>query len=141
MDESIWSDPDQGKGGPDTLTNMTNWAQTAGDRECWGLMREERWREPDGEKIEDFEEMFTRAQTAKAPVAFSLDRLTGLSLVVTGSMYGTVALSPASGGRWSPWWVMGDDRRVAGLCVREPGYRSGDEMPEAYVTPTKGDGK
>lgn len=129
----IPSDPDQRNGKPDTLTNMANWAQTAGEYGWWNLKDPKQWRKPDGWETKDCEKLFTRAQTAKTPVVLRRELLAELSLVVTGHESGPVALAPTREDGCGPWWVMGHGRRVAGLCAQC--YRlhsSEDEMPEAY---------
>lgn len=127
------SGPDDCDGEPDTLTNMADWSQTAGKYECWDMKDAKRWREPDAEKIQDFEKLFTRAQTAVTPLAFDRQELAWMILMVTGSKDWPVALAPTREDGSGPWWVMGHDRRVAGLCRQDHGFNpSGDDLPEAY---------
>lgn len=135
----IPSGPDQGNDERDTLTNMANWAWASHEDEGWDLMRAARWRKPDGEKIKDFEKMFTRVQTANTPVAFDLNQLVGLSLVVTGSMYGSIALAPTEETGINTWWVVGDGKRVVGLCLPSLAlHLHASNLPEAYQEKNKG---
>ena len=134
----IPSDP---AGEPDTLTNMADWSKVADERERWDLMDEKRWRTKGKLMLWDCEEEFTRARTAAAPVMFDPDRLVGLRLLVTGIEAGEIVMSPTRPDGSGPWWVMGEDYRVAGLC-----QQSGDTptsevyLPEAYRE-KKGDGE
>ena len=133
------SGPDDCDGEPDTLTNMADWSQTAGEYECWDLKHAKRWRKPDGEKILHFGKLFTRAQTAVTPLAFDRTELAGMILVVTGCKDWEVALAPTREVGSGLWWVMGHDRRVAGLCTQYHGFNpNGDDLPEAYQEKNKG---
>ena len=134
------SGPDDCDGEPDTLTNMADWSQTAGEDECWDLKDAKRWRKPDGEKTKDFEKLFTRAQTAVTPLAFDRQQLAGMILMVAGCKDWEVALAPTREDGHGPWWVMGHDRRVAGLCMQHHGFNpGGDDLPEAYQEKKEGE--
>ena len=131
------SRPDGGE--PDTLRNMADWSQAADEDDCWDLKDAKRWREP-AQWPRECEALFTRARTAAAPVALRLPQLTQLSLVVTGSEYGPVELAPTSEDGACPWWVMGEDKRVAGLCTQYHGFNpNGDDLPEAYQEKKEGE--
>ena len=131
--------PDRCNGKPDTLTNMANWAWTADQYDYWDLMDEKRWGKEDGVETRGCEKLFTRARSAATPMAFCPSQLTGLSLVVAGSKYGPVALAPTREDRHGPLWVMGHDKRVAGLCEQINKFHSSEDyMPEAYQEKNKG---
>lgn len=104
---------------PDTLTNMAEWAKTVGPLASWDLMDAERWRKPDGKFYrDDLNTFFTRSQLTGGPVSFTLSPLEGVCLVVMPDDSREVTLAPSRGTGESlnhGWWVMSEDRRVAGM--------------------------
>ena len=116
----------------DTLTNMADWSKVADEDDYWDLKDAKRWRKPDECPMRDCEQYFTRVRASVSFVALHKPLLTGLCLVVTGHEYGEVAVAPTREDGSGPWWVMGHDSRVAGLCVQfSRFYSSEDDMPEA----------
>ena len=111
-------DVDEKNAKPDTLTNMAEWAKTVGPLASWDLMDEERWRKPDGKFYrDDLNTFFTRSQLTGGPVSFTLSLLEGVCLVVMPDDSREVTLAPSrsKGPLNHGWWVMSEDRRVAGM--------------------------
>ena len=118
---------------PDTMTNMADWSKVADERECWDLMDEKRWRTKRELLLCYHEVEFTRVRTAVAPVMFNPDRLVGLRLLVTGLEAGEIVMSPTRPDGHGPWWVMGEDCSVAGLCEQSGDTPTSEVyLPEAY---------
>ena len=105
---------------PDVLTNMAEWAKTVGPASSWDLLDADRWREPDGLDYPDVAHLFTRASTGYAQVSFNAELLEGVILTVMPENSIRFMLAPSIGGDSASahaWWVMSDDKRVAGLIV------------------------
>ena len=105
---------------PDVLTNMAEWAKTVGPASSWDLLDADRWREPDGLDYPDVAHLFTRASTGYAQVSFNAQLLEGVILAVMPEGSIRFMLAPSVGGDGAAahaWWVMSDDKRVAGLIV------------------------
>ena len=126
---------------PDTLTNMAEWSRAVGALSSWDLMDAERWREPDGLDYPDVAHLFTRARTGYAQVSFNAELLEGVILAAVPEGSIRIMMAPSVGGDSASahaWWVMSDDKRVAGLIVPMrmafggPKHPDEDSLPEPY---------
>ena len=126
---------------PDTLTNMAEWSRAVGALSSWDLMDAERWRKPDGLGYPDVAHFFTRAWTGYAQVSFNAELLEGVILAVMPEDSIRIMMAPSVGGDSASayaWWVMSDDKRVAGLIIPMrlalggPKYPDEDSLPEPY---------
>ena len=123
---------------PDTLTNMADWAKTVGALSSWDLKDPERWREPDGLDYPDVAHLFTRARTGYAQVSFNAELLEGVILAVMPEGSIRIMMAPSVGGDSASaraWWVMSDDKRVAGLIVPMRLALGGPEHPDEAGLP------
>lgn len=123
---------------PDTLTNMAEWSKTVGALSSWDLMDAERWRKPDGLRYPDVAHFFTRARTGYAQVSFNAELLEGVILAVMPENSIRIMLAPSIGGDSASahaWWVMSDDKRVAGMIVPMRMALGGPEHPDEAGLP------
>ena len=123
---------------PDILTNMADWAKTVGALSSWDLLDAERWKEPDELEYPDVAHLFTRARTGYAQVSFNAELLGGVILAVLPADSIRFMLAPSVGGDGAAahaWWVMSDDKRVAGLIVPMRLALGGPEHPDEAGLP------
>lgn len=123
---------------PDIITNMADWAKTVGALSSWDLKDPERWREPDGLDYPDVAHLFTRAWTGYAQVSFNAELLEGVILAVIPEGSIRIMMAPSVGGDSASahaWWVMSDDKRVAGLIVPMRLDLGGPEHPDEAGLP------
>ena len=126
---------------PDILTNMAQWSRAVGALSSWDLMDAERWREPDDLDYPDVAHLFTRARTGYAQVSFNAELLEGVILAVMPESSIRIMMAPSVGGDGATthaWWVMSDDKRVAGMIVPmrmalgSSNHPDEDSLPEPY---------
>lgn len=141
--DGSWIDLEPGTGDgtnakPDILTNMADWTRTVDPLSSWDLMDEERWRKPDGLDYPDVAHLFTRARTGYAQVSFNAELLGGVILAVLPADSIRFMLAPSVGGDGAAahaWWVMSDDKRVAGLIIPMRMALGGPEHPDEVGLP------
>ena len=141
--DGSWIDLEPGTGDgtnakPDILTNMADWTRTVDPLSSWDLMDEERWRKPDGLDYPDVAHLFTRARTGYAQVSFNAELLGGVILAVLPADSIRFMLAPSVGGDGAAahaWWVMSDDKRVAGMIVPMRLSLGGSEHPDEAGLP------
>ena len=108
---------------PDTLRNLANWARLVSPRASWDLLDGDRWHGPDEEHFpEDMDRLFTRVDECEHtvwPVVFNPNYLSGVATMVLPDTFSSLKLAPSSKDRAnvSGWWLMGPDKRVAGMLV------------------------
>ena len=107
---------------PDALRNMANWARLVGPRASWDLLDADRWHGPDEEQFPDVSGLFARIDEcghAVWPVAFNPSYLSGVATMVLPDTFSPLKLAPSSKDKVtaSGWWLMGPDKRVAGMIM------------------------
>lgn len=147
MPDGSWVDLDRDRREantlPDMKTNMADWCKAVGPSSWWDLLDPDRWRKPDWvEYPAVIPTLFTRAETACAPISFDARQLAGVSLMVMPTKDAPIVLDPTVGGKRSGrkgWWVMSSDDRISGLIM--PRLIEGEDfyLPKSYEAEVRTD--